>query len=147
RAACRAQRLSVRDRTGIVALRCADYGRVMRNKLWSGILGGVLGGALIAGAMGGTSCDNDNDNNANAAAGHGGSAFAGNSGSGGVGGLGIDGGTNISAFSVQLDGMNVVPSNTSTGTGTVVVTLNKTTGAVNVAGSFMGLSSNALSAA
>jgi hypothetical protein len=117
----------------------------MRNKLWSGILGGVLGGALIAGAVGGTSCDDNN--NSSAAAGHGGSAVGGHGGVGGVGGIGIDGGANTSVFSVQLDGMKVVPSNASTATGTVVVTLNKTTGAVNVAGSYTGLSSNATSAA
>jgi hypothetical protein len=128
----------------------------MRNKLWNGIMGGVLGGALIAGAMGGTSCDNDNNNSA-AAAGHGGSSsFAGHGGTGGVGGtggnggtggIGVDAGANTMVFNVQLSGMKAVPSNASTATGTAVVTLDKTTGAVNVAGAFMNLSSNATGAA
>src|SRR5262249_29175910 len=115
----------------------------MRNKLWNGIVGGVLSGALIAGAMGGTSCDDDN--NSAAAAGHGGSSFGGHGGTGGVagtggnGGIGVDAGANTMVFNVQLSGMKVVPSNASTATGTAVVTLNKTTGAVNVAGAFMNL--------
>jgi hypothetical protein len=118
----------------------------MRNKLWNVMVGSVLGGALVAGAMGGTSC-NDNDNNSATAGTGGTSSFAGHGGIGGIGGLAVDGGANTSVFSVQLDGTKVVPANTSTATGTVVVTLNKTTGAVNVAGSFSGLSSMATMAA
>jgi hypothetical protein len=121
----------------------------MRNKLWNGIVGGVLGGALIAGAMGATSC-NDNNNSA-AAGGHGGStSFGGHGGIGGIGGtggIGIDAGANTMVFNVQLDGSKAVPSNGSTATGTAIVTLDRTTGAVNVAGSFMNLSSNATGAA
>jgi hypothetical protein len=130
----------------------------MRNKLWNGIVGGVLGGALIAGAMGATSCD-DNNNSAAAGGRGGSSSFAGHGGSGGIvgtggkggnggtGGVGIDGGANTMVFNVQLDGSKAVPSNNSTATGTAIVTLDRTTGAVNVAGSFMNLSSSATGAA
>jgi bifunctional N-acetylglucosamine-1-phosphate-uridyltransferase/glucosamine-1-phosphate-acetyltransferase GlmU-like protein len=47
---------------------------------------------------------------------------------------------------MQLSGAQEVPTNASTGTGSVTVTLNRTTGAVSVTGNFSGLSSNATAA-
>jgi len=100
---------------------------------------GVLGGALIAGALGGTSCDDNNNSG----------GVAGTNGFAGVGGRGGGGGTtnaNTNVYNMQLTGAQEVPMNPSTATATATVTLDRASGAVTVTGSFVGLSSNAIAA-
>src|SRR5262245_52616893 len=95
----------------------------------------AFAGAVVAGTI--TSCDDDSNNAVTTGvAGHGG-------GSGGTGGAG---GTNTQTFSMTLTGTQEVPSNGSTATGDVQVSLNKTTGAITVTGSFTGLTSDATAA-
>ena len=47
----------------------------------------------------------------------------------------------VETYTALLSGANEVPPNSSTGTGTVTVTLNALTGAITVAGSFSNLTS------
>src|SRR5262245_49906690 len=106
----------------------------MTNKLSTGIVALVLGGALAAGTL--TSCDDDNDNaQVTGIAGRGGTTgIAGRGGGGGTttttGGTG--GGTNLTVFRMNMTGTQENPTNSSTATGVAMVTLNRTTGEVVV---------------
>ena len=104
----------------------------MTNKLTNVMVALVLGGAFAAGTL--SSCDDDDSNPQT-------TGTAGTSGGGGIGGN-----SNTTSYMMQLTGGQEVPSNASAATGTVTVTLNRTTGAVAVNGSFSGLSSNATAA-
>jgi hypothetical protein len=109
----------------------------------------VVGGALVAGALGVVSCG-DNEP-AIITGGRGGAGFAGAGGRGGAGarggaggvtGVGGVGGTtigNVSVFTMQMNGTQAVPVNNSTGTAMVKVTLDRSTGTVTVTGTFQGL--------
>jgi len=102
----------------------------MQNKL-TGFMGALaIGGVLAAGAMWG-GCEEDNDTGVVATAGRGGTT-----GAGGAAG-------NTATFNMQLTGAQEVPANNSTATANVTVTLNRTTGAVTVSGTFGTLSSPA----
>ena len=110
----------------------------MRNKLWQTVMGGVLGGALLAGAFGGMSCGSSYGGGGTAG------SYAGNSGNGRGGGGGTGGGNaNQSIYNMQLTGAQEVPANQSTATATVMVMLDRTTGAVTVTGTFQNLTSMA----
>jgi hypothetical protein len=89
----------------------------------------VLGGALVAGTLGGTSCSSS-------------------SASGGAGTGGGDAGAvpNMAVFSMQMSGSQAVPATGSVATGMVTVMLDQATGAVTITGSFLSLSSNAIAA-
>jgi hypothetical protein len=69
-------------------------------------------------------------------------ATGGTNATGGTG-VGGAGGTNLAVYNMTLTGSQEVPTNASTATGTVTVTLNKTNGNVTVVGTFSGLSSPA----
>jgi len=101
----------------------------------------MLGGALVATALGGASCDT---NNSNIATGGTGGTF---SSTGGSGGGTSDAGSNVRVFDVQLSGAQEVPVNQSLATASVTVTLDTMTGTVTVTGSFTGLTSSAMQAA
>ena len=107
----------------------------MANKLTNIMVALVLGGVFAAGTL--TSCDDDDNNEVTGVGGTGG-------GFGGSGGTG--GSANVSTYNMTLTAAQEVPVNTSTATGNVQVTLNRTTGAVMVTGTFSGLSSNATAA-
>jgi hypothetical protein len=109
----------------------------MQNKL-TGIMGAlVLGGALLAGTVGGMACDDNNTSGGTAG------TSGGRGGTGGTFGNGGGGGTAASmTFNMQLSGAQEVPANGSTATASVTVVLDRTTGAVTVNGTFSGLSSN-----
>jgi len=108
---------------------------VMKKQLTKLMVTVAFAGVVVAGTI--TSCEEDNDNNlSTGVAGSGGS-------SGGTGGAG---GTNTQTYSMTLTASQEVPANGSTATGDVQVTLNKTTGAITVTGSFTGLTSNAIAA-
>jgi hypothetical protein len=119
----------------------------MTNKLSNVLVAMVLGGAFAAGTL--ASCDDDDDNlAATGTAGTTGSAgvtgTAGRGGSGGAAGAataGTGGGPAMMVFTMNLSGANEVPGNTSAATGAATVTLNRTTGAVSVDGTFTGLTS------
>jgi len=103
----------------------------MANKLTTMMVAVVLGGAVVGGTL--TSCDDDDNNEVTGVGGTGGT-----SGTGGTGGS-----ANVSTFNMTLTSSQEVPMNASTASGNVQVTLNRTTGAVTVTGSFSGLTSNA----
>jgi CHRD domain-containing protein len=115
----------------------------MTNKLSNIVVAFVLGGALVAGTVGGTSCDDDDTNVVVNVGGRGGTTGVGG-GSGGATGTG--GAVNVNTYSMQLSGSQEVPANASTATADVTVRLNTNTGQVTVAGSFAGLTSNATAA-
>jgi hypothetical protein len=102
----------------------------MGRKLANLVVALGLGVAVVGGTL--TSCDDDDDNN----------AVTGVGGTGGTSTGGIGGGT-VTNFNMTLTGGQVVPPNTSPGTGNVQVMLNQSTGALLVTGSFTGLTSNA----
>jgi hypothetical protein len=112
-------------------------------------------GAVVAGTI--TSCDDNNNNSSTGTAGTGGTTttgFAGYGGTTGTGGTstggttaaGGGGGTNVAIYTMTMSGSQETPANSSTATGNVVVTLNRSNGSVSVVGTFSGLSSNATAA-
>jgi len=109
----------------------------MRNKLWQTVMGCVVGGALLAGTFGGMSCGSSYGGGGTAG------SYAGNSGNGRGGSGGAGGNQNQSVYNMQLTGAQEIPANTSTATATVMVMLDRTTGAVTVTGQFQNLSSMA----
>src|SRR5689334_6459559 len=121
----------------------------MGNRVGRGTAALVLGGALVAGALGGVSCG-DNEP-AIITGGRGGVGLAGAGGRGGAGARGGAGGvattggvggtaaTSVSVFTMQMNGTQAVPPNNSTGTAMVKVTLDRSTGTVAVTGTFQGL--------
>ena len=107
---------------------------VMTKQLTKLMVAVAFAGAVVAGTI--TSCDDDNNAVTTGIAGT----------TGGSGGIGGAGGTNTQTFAMTLTGTQEVPANGSLATGDVQVTLNKTTGAITVTGSFTGLTSNATAA-
>jgi hypothetical protein len=107
----------------------------MKNQIAKLMVAIAFATAVVAGTI--TSCD-DNDNLAAPGTGTGGIAGTSTGGTGGV--------ANLATYNVTLDGMSAVPPTGSTGTGTAVVVLNKTTGDVTVTGTFNGLGTSATGA-
>jgi hypothetical protein len=105
----------------------------MRSKV-NGVVGLVLGGVLVAGMVGAASCSDSSSSGSNAG--------AGGSSTGGAGGNGAD----TSIYDMMMTGAQEAPPNDSAAGGSVRVTLNRTTGAVTVTGTFANLSSPATAA-
>jgi len=95
-------------------------------------------GLIAYGAVTNVACSDDNNDNINITTGRGGT-------SGGVGGAGGSD-RSISTYTVSLSAGDEVPTNSSGGSGNVVVTLRSSSGGVAVAGEFRGLSSDAVAA-
>jgi len=107
---------------------------VMTKQLTKLMVAVAFAGAVVAGTI--TSCDDDSNN----------VVSTGTAGTGAVGGSGGTGGNNTQTFNMNLTASQEVPANGSTATGTVQVALNKTTGAINVTGSFSGLTTTVTAA-
>ena len=107
---------------------------VMTKQLTKLMVAVAFAGAVVAGTI--TSCDDDNNAVTTGIAGT----------TGGSGGIGGAGGTNTQTFAMTLTGTQEVPANGSLATGDVQVTLNKTTGAITVTGSFANLTTPATAA-
>jgi hypothetical protein len=98
----------------------------MENKLTNLGVAFAIGGALVM-AVGGVSCGDDENTGTT-------TGTAGTSG------------TSSTNYNMALNGANEVPSNPSTATANVTVSLNRTTGAVTVTGTFSGITSMATAA-
>jgi hypothetical protein len=101
----------------------------MKRNVSSLVAAVAFGGLIAFSVFANVACGDDNNGNINVTTGHGGNG----------GGAGGNGGAII--YTVTLTAHDEVPSNASTGTGSVMVTLHPATGAVEVTGTFRGLSS------
>ena len=118
------------------------------NKITNVMVAVMLGGAFAAGTI--TSCDDDDDLNVvvtgrGGTTGSAGTGVAPRGGSGGGGGAataGTGGGpVTVTVYNMNLNGASEVPANPSAGLGAVKVTLDQTTRAILIEGTFSGLTS------
>jgi hypothetical protein len=122
---------------------------IMRKQIGKLMVAIGFAAAVVGGTI--TSCD-DNENFAGpGTAGTGGSSVAGHGGTtgtstGGANAAGGIGGTTLTVFTMAMSGSDVMPPNSSTASANVVVSLDRSTGALTVTGTFKGLSSNATEA-
>jgi hypothetical protein len=100
----------------------------------------AFGGILAYGAFTNVACDDDNDGTISVTTGRGGHGGGGSGGSGGAGG------SSIVTYTVILTPAAEVPPKQSTGTGRATVTLDPSTGTVNVSGTYTDLMAAATAA-
>jgi hypothetical protein len=102
----------------------------------------AFGGIIAYGAFTNVACDDDNDGTISVTTGRGGHG----GGRGGAGGAAGTGGSSIVTYTVTLTPAAEVPPKQSTGTGSATVTLDPSTGTVNVSGTYANLTKAATAA-